>query len=188
MTAPITPVEYVAPPDPVSQESLPPLPSDEAELLVYANRLLFQLGTVESERAANAAAEKIQVESLKQRYREVDEPLARRWTSLEAELARVFSALPLRGNAKSRKLAFGIMGSRTVPERVDVTDEAALREDAQGWDPDLASHVFRPMPPRLDHRALVTLVKSKGSVPPGCTVIPAREQFYATPDATAPTE
>lgn len=157
------------------------LPTDEPGLLVLANRRLQECEAIDAERGANTAAERIQVESLKARYTELDGPLVRRREGLVRELEAIYAALPHRGSKKSRTLAFGTLGTRTVPERLDVVDEAALRNDAHGWEPDLMEHVFREVPRKLDHRALVALVKSKGALPAGVTVVPAREEFYVRP-------
>lgn len=169
-----------------------PLPTDEPSLLAMANRRLRECDAVDQERSANAAAEKIDVQSLRSRYAEIDGPLEQRRARLVAELEAIYSALPHRGDKKSRRLAYGVLGTRTVPEKLEVTDEAALREEAQGWDPDLAFHVFRPQPAKLDHRSLVALVKSRGAVPAGCTLVPSEERFYvqvdAAPDLTSVVE
>lgn len=161
---------------------IPDLPDNEPELLAYANGLLRSLGESEAECGANIAALKIETESLRARYADLDAPLARRVEGLEAELRRIYEALPHRGVAKSRKLAYGVIGTRRSPERLEVTDEAVLREELDGWDPARAAVVLHEVKPRIDLRALAAAIRQAGAVPAGVVIHPAGERFYATPD------
>lgn len=161
------------------------LPASEPDLLVMANRLLAELGGLAGERRANAAAEQIQIESLRARNRMLDEPLARRQVDVEQQLRAIYAQLPRRGKAKSRRLAFGIIGERTKARRVEVTDVdrviAAVKENAE---PDIAALIVRRVEEeKLDHKALTNyMAANQWAELPGTLIHEESESFYATPD------
>jgi Gam-like protein len=163
-------------------DALEPLPDNEPELLVYANRLLRETAEVDQERAANAAALRIEADRLKTLYEDLDGPLARRRDVLARELARIYDALPRRGKAKSRKLAFGVIGTRAKAARVVVDDQdaltVALKEHVEPGVYELI--VRRVTEEKVDLRALTNYVAANQWQPlPGTTIVEARDDFFA---------
>ncbi|HYC33075.1 MAG TPA: hypothetical protein VEB59_12355, partial [Gemmatimonadales bacterium] len=90
-----------------------PPPEHEPTLLALAGELMDELAEVRAERQANAAAEVVQVERVRRQYADLDYPLATRENRIEGELRRIYAVLPRRGKAKSRRIAGGILGTRT---------------------------------------------------------------------------
>lgn len=165
-----------------------PLPDNEPELLVYANRLLREAAEIDGERGANDAALAIEVDRLRTLYGNLDAPLAKRRLGLELELERVYGALPQRGKKKSRALAFGVIGTRVKAARVQVDDQdallVALKEHVE---PGVYELIVRTvMETKVDHRALTNYVAANQWAPlPGTTIVEARDDFYAKTDPAA---
>lgn len=157
----------------------PSLPSTEPELVAIANAILRDVGDVRGERAANFAAERVEVDRVKAGYAELDLSLARREESLERELERVTRALPLR-NKKSRNLPFGVVGWKSSPVRVEVTDEAALRGYLVNDFPLYAKLTRKVEEVKLDRKAISAYVLETGEVLAGTQVVPSIERFYVT--------
>jgi phage host-nuclease inhibitor protein Gam len=191
MSAPTTQGPAITPslaadhhPVPGAALEAPPLPEGEAELLALGNELLAEMADVMAERAANAAAERIQLEDLRARYRTVDEPLARRLAGILETLEAIHLQLPIRGGKKSRKLANGVIGTRAKPARVEVLDAAAViaavKENAG---PDVAEQIVRTVTEeKVDHKALTAWVAMNGWARlPGTEMHEAKVNFYADP-------
>lgn len=166
-------------PPEVEELDVGPLPQHEAELIALGDMLLQRLGQSQRERAANAAALKIQQASLAAAYEELDAPMALRERRIETELERILGALPLNGK-KSRKLAFDELAYRTIGARLVVVDEGALRAAASKADSTLAE-LYEEQPAQLNKRALNDRFKGSGEIPPGCVLVSERQEFYAKP-------
>lgn len=111
----------------------------------------------------------------------VNEPLRRRLHYLDRWIRAVAEYVEFPGKAKSRNLPRGVVGFRTNPERIAVTDDAAALSWAKA----------KGLPTNVEERVGVAVLakawkeSGKRDLPAGCTVVPAEETFYADPSEVA---
>lgn len=172
--------------DEVEEGEIVALPTEEAELIALGDRFLRELRYVREERDANDAGCKVEVQRLKDRFEELDLPLARREGRLLGLLEQVAHALPLRGK-KSRDLAYGRIGWKSHKARLEITDDKALTEWVKGQGFELAAHLVRRRTVEsIDKEALDTHALTTGDVPDGCALRLAEDRFYAKPSEPSP--
>lgn len=159
------------------------IPTNEPEVVAFGDRLLRELRDVRAEREANDAACQVEVQRLKDRFTDLDVPLARREGRLLGLLEQVAHALPLRGK-RSRDLAFGRIGWKAKAARLEIEDEEALDQWVKAQDFELAAHLIRRRTVEsIDKAALDKHALDTGEMPDGCKLLMAEDRFYANPSA-----
>lgn len=153
-----------------------PLPS-ESDVIAYADTLLEALRDVRSERAANREALTKRVQEITDRYEVLDLAKERREASLMTELRRVAELIPTRGKAKGREFANGYLGFKSHGPKLEITDKAALTEwakaDVERW----VSVTRSKLEETIDKAKLDSFAATSKTVPPGCTLHPAGNDF-----------
>jgi phage host-nuclease inhibitor protein Gam len=86
----------------------------------------------------------------------------------------------LRGSKKSHDFVHGRIGWRSKPERLVVKDEAELLAWLSAQPIELGLYRVKLEP---EMKALQTLFKTQGEIPPGCDVEPSQESITITAEA-----
>jgi hypothetical protein len=164
------------------------LPDNEPELVALGDRLLKALFETRGEKDANAAACKVEVDRLKERFKDLNAPLERREGRLLALLEQLTHALPLRGK-RSRDLAYGRVGWRELKPRLEIQDDQLLAHWVSQQRIDIAAALTRKkVVESIDKAALDAHCLKNGDIPDGCSLIPAMDRFYAQPGNTPETQ
>jgi phage host-nuclease inhibitor protein Gam len=167
--------------DEATEGEIQAIPENEPELVAFGDRLLRELADCRGEREANDAALKVEVQRLKDQYEELDLPLQRREVRLMDYLEQVAHALPMRGK-KSRNLAFGTVGWRSVKARLEIQDERALMDWLDTLPAGIGASIKRVKTVEsVNKDALDKHADKTNEVPVGCVRTLAEERFYATP-------
>lgn len=162
------------------------LPDNEPQLVALADRLLADLDATRKEREANAAACKVEVQRIQDRWAVTNIPLDRKEGRLLSMLEQIGKLLPLRGK-KSRALATGTIGWRTVKPRLEVENEDATLNWIRGLEVGLRAHLLRVVTTeKIDKKNLDAHCLTTGELPPGCQLVDGREAFYANAELRSP--
>src|SRR5690349_10386337 len=104
----------------------PPEEGNEVGWLAYGDVLLRRLAESQDELAANEAACKAELERVKNAWADTNSALVRRVEGITQALLQVATALkPFMRGKKSRALAFGTVGWRSRPTRLELHDDRA---------------------------------------------------------------
>lgn len=117
------------------------------------------------------------VESLRARREELARPYVRRqqWLDQYLPYLQEYAAATLAGQkSRSLKLAYGDIGFRRTPERVEVSDEEMFISWALKNDP----NALKMTPSKT---GIKTGIKVTGEIPPGVEIFPGEDRFYITP-------
>lgn len=165
--------------DELEQGEILALPQQEHEVVALGDRFLRELADCRAERDANDAACQVEVQRLKDRFTDLNGPLFRREERLLSLLEQIAKALPLRGK-KSRNMAYGTIGWRALKSRLEIADQSALEEWVKAQSFELAAHLTRKkVVESIDKAALDAHALQTGELPDGCTLVEARDLFYA---------
>lgn len=98
----------------------------DADLSLYANRLMRQRAEIDAEAKTLTEAAKRDVAAIAAGWELVTKPLADRGAAIDDELKLIAARLSYADGVKSRKLQAGIIGARTDPSRIKVADDDKL--------------------------------------------------------------
>jgi phage host-nuclease inhibitor protein Gam len=160
-------------------------PHEAARLDAAISETLRQLARLQLDIARYKAAQSAEQKSVASRYARLMDPLAQRAAWLESVGKQLALEAKFEGKAKSRNVAFGSYGKRTVNEHLEVTDETALLEWADKEQKDL---VDVKETRRVLQSAAEAFWKRTKKVPPGCTLNPEYQNPFVKPDLGAAAE
>lgn len=149
---------------------------------------LSRLADTEAEAQETDALAEEWRKRLAQRLAEIKRPLDRKaefWRMHIQAFAEAHRGELLRDKKKkSRTFIAGTVGWRSKPERLVVTDPAALEEWLLKTDAEAGLYRVKVEP---EKKALSDLFKRTGEIPPGCDIEPASESIHIDPvSPTAP--
>jgi hypothetical protein len=160
-------------------------PHEAARLDAAISETLRQLARLQLDVARYKAAQAAEQKAVAARYARLIDPLAARAAWLESVGKQLALEAKFPGKAKSRNVAFGSYGKRTVIEHLGVTDEKALLDWAEKEDKSL---VDVKETRRVLQGAAEAYYKRTKKVPPGCTLTPEYENPFVKPDLAAAAE
>jgi len=152
-------------------------PLSDGQLDAFASDICRHLMSAKADRARYEEAQTAEQLRITTFYEARFQPIDLRIKQLETIGEEIAKRAQFPGKSKSRKVAFGSYGSRKVPEKVSVVDDAKAIEWAQRTAPTLLktrhSIVMKDAKP-----VILSLIAATGEVPPGFEHTGESEMFF----------
>lgn len=149
--------------------------SDKAALDAYLDYLLERIGTIDQQKATNDAVYQRRVQMLAD-WRDGENAMLLRRREYLVEAFRALTAqYEYPKGKKSRTLPNGTFGTRSAREKLDIVDPQKAIDFARAYG------VPVRVKEEVDAKALREFYESTGTVPLGCSVVPAEDKWYVKP-------
>lgn len=155
----------------------------DAQLDAFASDICRHLANAKADLARYQEAEAAELQRITAFYETRCAPLDLRIRQLEAIGTEIAKRAHFPGKSKSRKVAFGCYGSRKIPEKITVVDEAKALDWLHQVGDDQAIRVKRSVDLTVAKPIVLARLRSVGEVPEGFEHVGESEVFFIKAEA-----